>query len=444
MKTSRLLSVCVAGLGFSRAVEAVTIAVSNTGGNITSPYQYGIMFEDISHSGDGGIYAELIQNRAFQGSSAHPSTIHPWTAVGDAVLALDNSLSLSAALPTSLRVTATSDGTIGIRNPGWWGISVKGANTYQGSFYVRGDYDGNFTVLIVSDKANETLALASVVSESTADAWTQHKFELSPPSDAENTNNSFALFYDGTAGESLNFNLVSLFPPTYQNRPNGNRPDLMRVLKDLNPSYFRIPGGNNMCVGMACLQPCSSSVRVTLTGSREGNGPPHYWKWNASIGDLKDRPGRPGTWGYENTDGLGLLEYLGWCEDLQVEPVLAVWGGFYLNGSTISEEDLDPYVDDALNALEFCMGDAETTTYGALRASLGRPNPFNIHFVEVGNEDNLNGGSASYAAYRLNMFYDAITTTYPEVLVFSSTTNSVVGQSGQDYHEYAVGFPHGR
>lgn len=104
----------------------MTLSVASSGGNATSGYQYGIMFEDISHSGDGGIYAELIQNRAFQGSTEYPSTLDPWTAVGPATLALDNSTSLSDALPTSVKVTATADGTVGLRNPGWWGSMSLG------------------------------------------------------------------------------------------------------------------------------------------------------------------------------------------------------------------------------------------------------------------------------------------------------------------------------
>lgn len=102
------------------SVAAVTLSVASSGGNATSGYQYGLMFEDINHGGDGGIYAELIQNRAFQGSTTYPSTLDPWTAIGDASLALDNTTALGV-LPTSVKVTASSDGTVGIKNPGWWG-----------------------------------------------------------------------------------------------------------------------------------------------------------------------------------------------------------------------------------------------------------------------------------------------------------------------------------
>lgn len=256
------------------------------------------------------------------------------------------------------------------------------AQTYSGSFYSLGAYTGNFTASLVSDITNKTLASVSIASSSVADVWTQHTYELVPAADAANSNNSFTLTFDATAGDALNFNLISLFPPTYKGTPNGNRPDLMEALAGLKPTHFRIPGGNNL----------------------EGNSAPYRWIWNETLGNLTDRPGRPGTWSYQNTDGLGLIEYLLWCQDLEVEPVLAVWSGLYLDGTIISEADLEPYVQDALNELEFLMGDA-STTYGALRVSLGYEETFPIKFVEVGNEDNLNGGEESYIEYRLKMFY---------------------------------------
>lgn len=256
------------------------------------------------------------------------------------------------------------------------------ADTYTGSFYASGAYSGNFTASVVSDITNETLASTSIVSSSVADSWTKHSYDLVFSAAAANSNNSFVLTFDAASGDELNFNLISLFPPTYKDTPNGNRKDLMEAMAGLNGKHFRIPGGNNL----------------------EGNSAPYRWIWNETLGDLTERPGRPGTWGYENTDGLGLIEYMLWCQDLGLEPVLAVWSGLYLDGTIISEADLQPYVQDALDELEFLMGDA-STTFGAQRVALGYPEPFPIKFVEVGNEDNLNGGTDSYISYRFNMFY---------------------------------------
>lgn len=129
---------------------------------------------------------------------------------------------------------------------------------------------------------------------------------------------------------------------------------------------------------------------------------------------------------------------MNWCTDLNMEPMLAVWSGLYLDGTVISEADLSFYIDDALNELEFLTGDASTTTYGALRASLGYPEPWTIKFVEVGNEDMLNNGLDSYEDYRFNMFYDAISAKYPDIVIMSSTTDYKYNTSGWDYHEYTV------
>ncbi|KUJ08213.1 putative alpha-N-arabinofuranosidase A [Mollisia scopiformis] len=399
--------------------SAINLTVASTGGNVTSEYMYGLMFEDINHSGDGGIYAELIQNRAFQGSTEFPSTLSPWSAIGNATLRLQNtSVPLSSALPTSVNVAAASEktkGKIGLLNPGWWGIDVK-ARPYTGSFWALGSYAGTFTVKLQSAITNQVFASLDITSGCQAGMWVEHKFTLEPKMDAPNSNNTFVLEFDAGQG-SVNFNLISLFPPTYKNSPNGNRQDLMSALKGLNPSFLRMPGGNNL----------------------EGDSYHYRWVWNETIGPLTSRPGRPGTWGYENTDGLGLIEYFNWCADLEMEPLLAVWSGMYLGGDVLSASALAPYVNDTLNELEFLLGPT-TTPYGSLRASLGYPTPFPLKFIEIGNEDNLSGGATSYASYRFTMFYEAISAAYPSLTIISSTGDlTAVGpDSATDFHIYTL------
>lgn len=228
-------------------VGAIDIQVASTGGNASSPLMYGLMFEDINQSGDGGIYAELIQNRAFQGSVPFPSKIYPWTPIGDAALTLqDTTVPLSDALPTSINVASnsTANSTIGLVNPGWWGIEVL-PQKYTGSFWTLGAYTGKFTVKLQSSITNETFASLDIPSLSEAGKWTEHTFELEPTVAAENANNTFSIEF-ASGGGSVNFNLISLFPPTYKDRKNGNRVDLMEALKGLNPKFLRMPGGNNM------------------------------------------------------------------------------------------------------------------------------------------------------------------------------------------------------
>jgi alpha-L-arabinofuranosidase len=207
-----LFSILITLSIFASLGTAVKLTVSATGGNATSPLQYGIMFEDISHSGDGGIYAELIQNRAFQGN---PSSVYPWEPVGNATLSLTTTSPISAALPTSIQVHAANTGTIGLKNPGWWGIDVK-PQKYVGSFWVYGLYHGSFTASLQSALTGQVWATTQVNRHSISNGWTQHHFTLTPKVSAPNSNNTFSITFSG--GYSLNFHLISLFPPTYNNR----------------------------------------------------------------------------------------------------------------------------------------------------------------------------------------------------------------------------------
>ncbi|GIJ98194.1 hypothetical protein Aspvir_000309 [Aspergillus viridinutans] len=396
---------------------AVEISVASSGGNVTTNLQYGLMEEEINHCGEGGLYAELIRNRAFQGGSKYPSNLDAWTAVNGATLSLKNlSDPLSSALPTSVNVKG-GKGQAGLTNLGWWGIDVK-PQQYTGSFYVKGAYNGSFTALLQSARTGKVFASAKIASHSVEDKWVQHSFTLVPHSAAPDTNNTFSITFDTSKAEdgALDFNLISLFPPTWNNRPNGLRRDLMQAMKDFGPKFLRFPGGNNL----------------------EGDTIDGRWKWNETIGPLKDRPGRATTWGYQETGGMGLVEYMEWCDDLGLEPILAVWSGLALNGDVIPEDELHVYVEDALNELEFLTGSVETK-YGALRASVGHPEPWVVKYVEVGNEDGLSNGMASYASYRFKAFYDAIKAKYPDITVLASTIDiTLPGDAGGDYHLYDI------
>ncbi|KAK5129202.1 hypothetical protein LTR08_003752 [Meristemomyces frigidus] len=411
---SKILSISA----LAAAAQAISISVASSGGNATSAYQYGLMFEDINNSGDGGVYAELIQNRAFQGDNIFPKSLDFWNALGGAKLSLQNlTTPLSAALPTSMQVTGGNDSTIGFSNVGFWGFPAIAGWEYKGSFWVEGDLDGNVTVCLAGDD-NVAYAEASV-EVSTSSKWTQYNYTFSPTVSAPNSNNTLNFtFAASDLTGAVNFNLLSLFPPTYKNRENGLRVDLMDAMADLHPAFFRMPGGNNV----------------------EGVYPPYWWNWTQTIGPLEDRPGFPGAWSYENTNGLGLLEYLLWAQDLGMTPVLAVWSGLFLNGTFLAEDRLGPYIQSALDEIEFCMGDA-STTYGALRESMGY-GPFEINFVEVGNEDSLSSGGPSYTAYRFNAFYDAIHAAYPQMTIIASFYD-VDGatppfNAAGDFHEYAI------
>ncbi|KAH7353128.1 alpha-N-arabinofuranosidase A precursor [Pyrenochaeta sp. MPI-SDFR-AT-0127] len=421
------------------SAAAVDIIVQSSGGNVTGkfghPYGYGFLHEDINNSGDGGIYAELIQNRAFQYSNRYPASTAHYSPINGAKFSLQNgSVPLSEALPLSLRVAAgNSTEKIGFKNGGYWGIGVS-QQKYTGSFWVKGAYNGSFTASLESKITTDVFGSVEVQSKAVANDWTEHTFELVPEKDAPNANNTFSVTFDpkGTADGSLEFNLISLFPPTYKNRKNGLRVDIAQALADMNPHFLRFPGGNML----------------------EGATLAEWWDWKDTLGPLRGRPGFRGVWGYQQTHGLGLMEYLEWAEDMDLQIVLGVFAGLALDGGVVPKADLQPFIEDALNEIEFVSGPADST-WGARRAELGHPEPFELNYVEVGNEDWLAGfpgGWNSYKEYRFPMFYEAIKAKYPNIQVISSSATSdpapegaTTGpnlQNGMEYPDDVIGDYH--
>ena len=190
---------------------------------------------------------------------------------------------------------------------------------------------------------------------------------------------------------------VSLFPlATWKDQPNGFRSDLMQMLVDMNPKFLRLPGGNYL--------EGDNTERLILIGKRPSG------RWPCEKGHR-------GPWGYRSSDGLGLMEYLLWCEDMGAEPLLAVYAGYSLNGDHIDAgPKLEPFVQDALDEIEYITGSADTK-WGAQRAADGHPQPFPLHYVEIGNEDWFDK-SGSYDA-RYTQFYNAIKAKYPELTCIS-------------------------
>jgi alpha-N-arabinofuranosidase len=237
----------------------------------------------------------LIQNRAFQYSKEFPVSTAHYFPINGANLSIQKlEEPLSKALPASMRVAkgSNSTGKIGFKNEGYWGIAVS-QQKYTGSFWVKGAYNGSFTASLQSNLTDEVFVSVEVKSKAVASAWTEHEFELVPEKDAPNSNNTFAVTFDAAAG-ALDFNLISLFPPTFKGRKNGLRVDIAQALADMNPHFLRFPGGN-------MLEGLTNDTR---------------WDWKDSIGPLRERPGFQGVWGYQQTHGLGMIEYLEWAEDM--------------------------------------------------------------------------------------------------------------------------------
>ena len=370
-----------------------------------SPILYGLMTEEINHSYDGGLYAELIQNRAFLDDSQAPKC---WSVVQNngaaATIALDNNETFNNKVTLRLNVnSASKENPAGVANEGYWGIPVFPSTRYHAAFYAKTspNFSEPLTVSIVSDDGATVYARARVSSISSD--WRMYRVTLKTGRGITPTAKAhFVLTAENPGTVWLGY--VSLFPPTWKNQPNGFRPDLLQMLIDMNPKFLRLPGGNYL----------------------EGNTIADRFDWKKTIGLVINRPGHDGPWGYRSTDGLGLLEFLRWCEDMNAEPVLAVYAGYSLNHTHVDPgPDLEPYVQDALDEIEYVTG-STATKWGAQRAKDGHPNPFPLHYVEIGNEDWFDR-SGSYDG-RFTQFDKAIKAKYPQILCISTIGNDADAQ----------------
>ena len=377
-----------------------------------NPMFYGLMTEEINFSYDGGLYAELIRDRAI-GPGRRP--LFYWTHVARGESVVDVTLDEtgpSTALARSIKmtVTAASDAAPGgIQNEGFWGIAVRPNTTYAGSFYAKTDSAGvPITASLVNDETGAVAATATINGVTTD--WKQYTFTLKTGQVPVTSNNHFLLTIPRPA--TVWFDLVSLFPPTYHERPNGNRIDIMEKLAAMRPKFLRFPGGNYL----------------------EGDHVADRFDWKKTIGPLVDRPTHPSPWRYRSSDGMGLLEFLEWCEDLNMEPLLAVYAGYSLQQDHVDPGPaLEPFVQDALDEIEYVTGDANTK-WGAERVKNGHPAPFKLQYVEIGNEDWFDR-SKSYDG-RFAQFFKAIKEKYPNLQLIATTPVTSVKPDILDEHFY--------
>ena len=381
------------------AQTAVSIDLTKPGLPV-SPTLYGLMTEEINYSYDGGLYAELVRNRVFKDDDKTPAH---WSVVqdagGSAAIALDQRYPVAAtALTTSLRLDAASAGQghrVGIANAGYWGIPVKPSTSYRASFYAKTAGAGGVPLTVSIEGTDGRTVYAQAEGGRINGEWKRYSVTLTTAANVKPTAAARLVIATESPG-TVWFNQVSLFPPTYKDRPNGNRADLMQKLVDMKPGFLRFPGGNYL----------------------EGETVATRFKWKETIGPIEQRPGHRGTWGYRSSDGMGLLEFLEWCEDMKAEPVLAVFAGYALHGETIpAGPALQPFVQEALDEIEYVTGDV-STKWGAQRARDGHPAPFKLRYVEIGNED----GFEKQKTYdgRYTQFHDAIKAKYPQLKLIST------------------------
>ena len=354
-----------------------------------SPTLYGIFYEDINFASDGGLYAELIRNRSFEYDAEKPEH---WQAQGSNISLTTEDL-LNEKQGHALKVETTKPFG-GISNPGYWGINAVAGTQYRLSFWIK-PLQGKPGIIkaALTDKNGELLG-ESTINQKLGKGW--QKIETTLVAQKTDGEAHFSLTMERPSTVLLD--VVSLFPPTFKGRENGCRIDLAEKLQALHPAFMRFPGG--------CYV--------------EGNiKPENAYHWERTVGPIERRPGHMNAnWGYPTTDGLGFHEFLQLAEDLGAKPLYVVNIGIWHGGCTPLNE-LQPWIDECLGALEYANGPV-TSHYGKMRAENGHPEPFNIAFIEIGNENynwhmEDNSDQSDHYPERYRMFYDAIKARFPEV-----------------------------
>jgi alpha-L-arabinofuranosidase len=355
-----------------------------------SPLLWGIFFEDINCSADGGLHAELVRNRNFE-NAAEPEH---WSAVkagsAEVRLSVDSSQPASPKNPRSLKVEVSGarGDRAGVANDGFWGMAVTKGQSYELSLLAKAapGFGGPLSVSMESSADGRVYAAANVSGLSTE--WKTYRLALK----AQGTDPKARLVVATAKPGTFWLDMVSLFPKkTWKNRPQGLRPDLAEMLVGLKPAFVRFPGG--------CWV--------------EGDTMKLAYRWKETIGNLAERRTHYNIWQYHATHGLGYHEYLQMCEDLEAEPLFVINCGMS-HKENVPLDKMQEFVQDALDAIEYANGPV-SSTWGAVRARHGHPAPFNLKYLEIGNE---NGGPAYHERYAL--FHDAIKAKYPGITLIAN------------------------
>lgn len=403
-----------------------TIRVETEQTKTISNHLIGIFFEDINYAADGGLYAELVQNRDFEYSSKDGSregwdNTYAWAVKGEHA-----SLSIATENPVHKNnphyaVLDVQQPGAALQNPGFDGIALKKGEKYDFSFFVRVPESSKGGKVIVRLLDQEGREVASTSLSVSSKVWKKQNAVLTANADVRSAILSIIPQTIGT----VHLDMISLFPQnTFKGRKNGLRADLAQTLAELKPRFVRFPGG---CVA-------------------HGDGIDNIYDWKGSIGPLEARKPLRNLWGYHQTRGLGYHEYFLYCEDMGAEPLPVVAAGVPCqNSGTCSHhskdeitckgqqtgipmEDMPAYVQDVLDLIEYANGDARKTVWGRKRAEAGHPQPFNLKFIGIGNEDLI----SDVFAERFTMIFNAVKERYPEITVIGT-----VGPfyEGSDYDE---------
>ncbi|MCT9078057.1 alpha-L-arabinofuranosidase C-terminal domain-containing protein [Streptomyces fulvoviolaceus] len=377
---------------------AITVDPTTKGAKIDDT-MYGVFFEDINRAADGGLYAELVQNRSFEYSAADNTSYTPltsWTVDGTGQVVNDAGR-LNERNRNYLSLSAGSS----VTNAGYnTGIRVDEGKKYDFSVWARADSGTALTVSL--QDADGTLATARQVAV-TKSGWAKYKATFT----ATRTSSNGRLTVASSAAAALD--MVSLFPrDTYKNEPNGLRKDLAEKVAALHPGFVRFPGG--------CLVNTGSMEDYSEASGYQRK---RSYQWKDTIGPVEERATNSNFWGYNQSYGIGYYEYFRFSEDIGAMPlpvVPALVTGCGQNKAVDDEALLKRHIQDTLDLIEFANGPV-TSTWGKKRAQMGHPKPFHLTHLEVGNEENL--PNEFFA--RFKEFRAAIEAKYPDITVISNS-----------------------
>lgn len=409
MNKKRLLSCIIAAsslLGAYAQPHTFDVNTKKVGAAV-QPTMYGIFFEDINYAADGGLYGELVKNRSFE----FPDALMGWKAFGKFEVKNDGPFERCPHYVV-LNYSGHNDAATGLQNEGYFGIGIDKDEEYRFTVWAKTvSGDANVEVSLVDESTmEEHQEFATAELKVSGNEWKKYELILKSPKTVQKAN--LRLLLKGKNGVALEH--VSLFPKhTFKDRENGMRRDLAQALYDLHPGVFRFPGG--------CIV--------------EGSSLDQRYQWKNSIGPVENRPLNGNRWlstfnyrlfpDYYQSYGLGFYEYFLLSEDIGAEPLPVLNVGMacqFQNANDpsahVAVKDLQPYIQDCLDLIEFANGDVNTT-WGKKRAEMGHPAPFNLKFLAVGNEqwDDL-------YYERLRPFVKAIKAKYPNI--------KLIGTSGPD------------
>lgn len=441
MKPAIFLAIASLLLAASAGADTATIRIDAARpGARLNPKLYGIFLEEINHGVDGGLYAELIQNRGFEGSKApegfalrNGRWVNPggyattfryavdrdlphWSLVTEngarGTMSLDKRNPQSAANSRSCRleIEAAGTGRVGIANTGYWGIGVTAGERYALSFWARGGggFSGPLTATLES--ADGGTALSDAVSIGGIGAgWKQYRATLTAGKTDPRARFVLAANTPGTVW----LDMVSLFPQkTFRNRPNGLRADIAQMIADLKPGFVRFPGG---CVV-------------------EGATVENAYDWKKTIGPVEQREEIWNVWDYRRTHGMGFHEYLQFCEDLGADPMYVGFSGqtcIYRRGTNVATPIVRRIGEDFLDALDYARGPA-SSRWGRRRAAAGHPAPFALPLVEIGNENVGPEYEAQYAR-----IYPRLKAAHPDIDYIACFPQRLAPTEMVDEHYYS-------